>query len=35
MNTNLLDLNNYILNVIDDYVRKDNLGRELTKKNKH
>ncbi len=27
MNTNLLDLNNYVLNIIGDYVRKDNNER--------
>ncbi len=27
MNTNLLDLNNDILNVIGDYVKKDNVDR--------
>ncbi len=27
MNTNLLDLNNDILNVIGDYVKKDNADR--------
>ncbi len=31
MNTNLLDLNNDILNVIGDYVKKDNLKKELEK----
>ncbi len=29
MNTNLLDLNHEILNVIGDYVKKDNLEGEL------
>ena len=29
MNTNLLDLNNDILNIIGDYVKKDNLDRIL------
>ncbi len=29
MNTNLLDLNNDILNVIGDYVKKDNFTKEL------
>ena len=28
MNTNLLDLNNHILNVIGDYVKKDNRIKE-------
>ena len=32
MNTNLLDLNNDILNIIGDYVKKDNLKREIMKK---
>ena len=34
MNTNLLDLNNDILNIIGDYVKKDNADRmeELFKK---
>ena len=31
MNTNLLDLNNDILNVFVDYVKKDNLTKELEK----
>ena len=29
MNTNLLDLNNDILNIIGDYVKKDNSERPL------
>ena len=29
MNTNLLDLNNDILNIIGDYVKADNDEREL------
>jgi hypothetical protein len=29
MNTNLLDLNNDVLNIIGDYVKKDNLDRIL------
>jgi hypothetical protein len=29
MNINLLDLNNDILNIIGDYVKKDNLTKEL------
>ena len=29
MNTNLLDLNNDILNIIGDYVKKDNLEQKL------
>ena len=29
MNTNLLDLNNDILNIIGDYVKKDNYKREI------
>ena len=29
MNTNLLDLNNDILNIIGDYVKKDNIEREF------
>ena len=29
MNTNLLDLNNDILNIIGDYVKKDNLEKKL------
>ena len=35
MNTNLLDLNNDILNVIGDYVKKDNADRmeKLIKEN--
>ncbi len=33
MNTNLLDLNNDILNLIGDYVKKDNLKREIIEKN--
>jgi hypothetical protein len=28
MNTNLLDLDNDILNIIGDYVKKDNLEKE-------
>ena len=28
MNTNLLDLNNDILNIIGDYVKKDKIERE-------
>ena len=28
MNTNLLDLNNDILNIIGDYIKKDNIERE-------
>ncbi len=28
MNTNLLDLNNNILNIIGDYFEKDNIERE-------
>ena len=28
MNTNLLDLDNDILNIIGDYVKKDNLERK-------
>jgi hypothetical protein len=35
MNTNLSDLNNDILNVIGDYVKKDNLKKALIKKNKY
>jgi hypothetical protein len=35
MNTNLLDLNSDILNVIGDYVKKDNFKRALIKKNKY
>ncbi len=31
MNTNLLDWNNDILNVIGDFVKKDNLERDLIK----
>jgi hypothetical protein len=31
MNTNLLDLNNGILNIIDDYVKKDNFESALVK----
>ena len=27
MNTNLLDLNNDVLNIIGDYVKKDNIDR--------
>jgi hypothetical protein len=35
MNTNLLDLNNDILNIIEDYVKKDNADRmeKLIKEN--
>ena len=33
-NNNLLDLNDDILNIIGKYVKKDNLTRELVKKNK-
>ncbi len=29
MNTNLLDLNNDVLNIIGDYVKKDNLEEKL------
>ena len=29
MNTNLLDLNNYVLNIIGDYVKKDNFEKQL------
>jgi hypothetical protein len=29
MNTNLLDLNNDILNIIGDYVKKDNLEKKI------
>jgi hypothetical protein len=29
MNTNLLDLNNDILNIIGDYVKKDNAERQI------
>ncbi len=32
MNTNLLDLNNDTLNIIGDYVKKDNFERILNKK---
>ncbi len=32
MNKNLLDLNNDILNIIGDYVKKDNFERILNKK---
>ena len=31
MNTNLLDLNNDILNIIGDYVKKDNFEEEIIK----
>jgi hypothetical protein len=31
MNTNLLDLNNDILNIIGGYVKKDNFEREIMK----
>ena len=31
MNTNLLDLNNDVLNIIGDYVKKDNFEREIMK----
>ena len=31
MNTNLLDLNNDVLNIIGDYVKKDNIKREREK----
>jgi hypothetical protein len=34
MNTNLLDLNNDILEIIGDYVKKDNNER-MKKKKKH
>ena len=29
MNTNLLDLNNDVLNIIGDYVKKDNLEKKI------
>ena len=32
MNTNLLDINNDILEIIGDYVKKDNLDRILKEK---
>ena len=32
MNTNLLDLDNDILNIIGDYVKKDNFEREIISK---
>ena len=32
MNTNLLDLDNYTLNIIGDYVKKDNLEKERMEK---
>ena len=32
MNTNLLDLDNDILNIIGDYVKKDNLEKERIEK---
>ena len=35
MNTNLLNLNNDILNIIGNYVKKDNLKERLIKKNKY
>ena len=31
MNTNLLDLNNDVLNIIGDYVKKDDLERKIIK----
>ena len=31
MNTNLLDLNNDILNIIGDFVKKDNAKRQIMK----
>ena len=31
MNTNLLDLNNDVLNIIGYYVKKDNLERKIKK----
>ncbi len=31
MNTNLLDLNNDVLNLIGDYVKKDNFERKIMK----
>ena len=31
MNTNLLDLNNDVLNIIGDYVNKDNFERKIMK----
>ncbi len=34
MNTNLLDLNNYILNVIGDYVKEENKKEGRRKKSK-
>ena len=34
MNTNLLDLNNDVLNIIGDYVKKDNLERKIIKDRK-
>ena len=33
-NNNLLDFNDDILNIFGKYVKKDNLARELVKKNK-
>ncbi len=33
MNTNILDLNDDILNIIGDYVKKDNLERKIIKDN--
>jgi len=34
MNTNLLDLNNDVLNIIGDYVKKDNLKEKFKKQEK-
>ena len=31
MNTNLLDLNNDVLNIIGNYVKKDNLKEKIKK----
>ena len=32
MNTNLLDLNNDVLNIIGDFVKKDNLNKKKKKR---
>jgi hypothetical protein len=34
MNTNLLDLDNDVLNIIGDYVKKDNLEEKIKKQEK-
>ena len=34
MNTNLLDLNNDALNIIGDYIKKDNIKEKIENKKK-